>query len=86
MIFKIIEVARIEDYRFKMCGTDKTTWILIIVFASIFGALIWQFSTRKKVLATPANLQFSMPISPPGWYREHTSGQVRYWDGFRWLN
>ncbi len=85
-IIKIVEVVRIEDYRFKMCGTEKTTWILIVVLANIIGGLIWQFSMRSKVLATPANLMFPMPFSPPGWYREHSSGQLRYWDGYRWVN
>jgi hypothetical protein len=78
-IMKIVEVVKIPDHQFRAAGTEKTTWVLIVALAQVIGALIWQLSKRREVLAFAG----VMPAPPPGWYPDAV-GVVRWWDGMRW--
>lgn len=79
-ILKIVEVARIPEYQYRAAGTDKTSWIVIVVVIHVIGALVWQFGKRSAVLAAAGH----MPPPPPGWYPEPGTGALRWWDGYRW--
>jgi hypothetical protein len=79
-IFAIVEVARIPEYQFRAAGTEKLTWVLLVVLLQILGALVWYFGKRKQVLAAAG----AVPASPPGWYPDPMTGAMRWWDGYRW--
>ncbi len=78
-ILKIVEVVRLPEHQFRVAGTDKITWVVVIVVAQFIGALIWHFAKRSDVLAA----QGRIPAPPPGWYPD-TAGGLRWWDGARW--
>jgi hypothetical protein len=79
-IVALVQVCRIPDYQYRVAGTEKTTWILVVALAQIIGALIWLFAKRKAVLAAAGR---SLP-TPPGWYIDPMTGAVRWWDGLGW--
>jgi Protein of unknown function (DUF2510) len=79
-IMKIIEVAGIPDHQFKAAGSEKLTWILVVVLAGWIGALIWQFAKRDEVLARRG----AVPPPPPGWYADQSAPGLRWWDGSQW--
>lgn len=79
-IIKIVEVARIPEAQYRAAGTDKTSWVVIVVIIHFIGALIWQFGKRSTVLAAAGR----MPATPAGWYPEPGTGALRWWDGYRW--
>ncbi|MHB8244232.1 MAG: DUF2510 domain-containing protein [Acidimicrobiales bacterium] len=78
-VIALIEVVKIPDHQFKAAGSEKISWVLIVVLAGIIGALIWRFVKRDAVLAAAG----MMPLPPPGWYPDPT-GTTRWWDGARW--
>lgn len=78
-IVKLVQVARIPDEQYRAAGTDKTTWVIVVVLTSFVGALIWHFGPRRRVLAASA----LAPLAPPGWYP--VGGGWLWWDGQRWL-
>ncbi len=79
-ILKIVEVVRIPDFQYRAAQTEKIVWVLVVVLAGVIGALIWQFAKREEVVAAQGRL----PLPPPGWYPEPTTGVPRWWDGSRW--
>ena len=78
-IIKLIEVIKIPEEQYRAAGTEKTVWILVLVFAQIIGAVIWHLSKRNDVLRAAG----AIPAPPPGWYPD-AAGGVRWWDGLRW--
>ena len=80
-VITIVEVVRIPDPQYRMAGTEKVTWILVVCLAGIIGALIWRFAKRNEVMMAASR----MPATPPGWYPD-PSGQMRWWDGYRWTH
>jgi hypothetical protein len=80
-IVKLVEVIKIPDHQYRAAGTDKTTWLLIVVLAGLIGALIWQLAKRNDVVQAAGY----MPLPPPGWYPD-AAGSVRWWDGMRWTD
>lgn len=81
-IIAIVEVARIPDPQYRAAGTEKLTWVLVVVLAQIIGALVWYFSKRSDVLAAAGRV----PTPPPGWYPDPGGGSLRWWDGYRWTD
>ena len=75
-IIKIIEVAKLEDWRWPSVQSQKTNWLLIVILAGLIGSLIWQFSdVRKRLLAQPK----------AGWYADPSGAPMQRWfDGMRW--
>lgn len=75
-IMKIVEVVKLEDWRFPTVNSQKTNWLLVVILAGFIGSLIWQFSdARRQLLAQPA----------AGWYADPWGGELRRWfDGIRW--
>ncbi len=55
-IMKIIEVVQIPDPQYRIAGTDKTTWVLIVILLGWIGALVWQFAKRDDVLRAASAL------------------------------
>jgi hypothetical protein len=79
-IMAIVEIVKLPDYAFKAAGSDRTTWILVVVLAGQIGALIWYFTKRTDVIAAS-----KLPAATPaGYYPDPTTGQPRWWDGTRW--
>ena len=79
-IIKIIEIVQIPEHQFRAAGTEKLTWVLVVVLASWIGALVWHFAKRSDVLAAAGRV----PPPPPGWYPEPGTARLRWWDGARW--
>jgi len=80
-IVKLVEVCKIPEAQFRIAGSEKTSWILVVALAQAIGALIWHFSGRRKaVLAAAAQLG----MAPPGWYPDPFAPGYRWWDGRQW--
>jgi hypothetical protein len=82
-ILFIVDVARIPEYQYRAAGTEKLTWILVVVLAGAIGGLIWYFAKRKAVLGVAGVAPPPAPI-PPGWYPEPGTRELRWWDGQQW--
>ncbi len=78
-IASIVEIARIPDHQFRAAGSEKLTWLLVVILTGILGTVIWRVVKRSdvKMMAGMAVLP------PPGWYPE-PGGSIRWWDGLRW--
>src|ERR1700712_1041006 len=87
-ILKVVEVVQIPEQQYRAAGTDKTTWVLVVVLVGLVGALVWQFAKRDEVLRAAGALTYGAPGPiggiPPGWYPEPGTGWFAFWDGFRW--
>lgn len=79
-IYSLVEVARIPDYQYRAAGTDKLTWVLLVVLVQFIGAVIWRVAKRAEVQAQAG----AVPPAPPGWYPDPATGAPRWWDGYRW--
>lgn len=55
-ILALVEVLGYPEAVWRYGGTDKTTWILVVVLAGGIGALIYWFSQRKHLRAVEADL------------------------------
>lgn len=91
-IVRLIEVIKLPDAQYRNAGTEKLTWVLVLVLAGWIGALVWQFgSTRQRVLAASPAVQWAMMPAqadvgaPPGWYPDpQQPAMLRWWDGRVW--
>lgn len=81
-VIVLIDVVKIPEHQYRAAGTDKTTWVLVVVLAGQIGALIWHFSKRGDVHAM-AGVAPPPSATPPGWY-PYPDGTMRWWDGARW--
>lgn len=79
-IVALVEVVKLPEAEYRAAGTDKTTWILVVVLAQVIGAAIWFLAKRKDVLAAAGQVT----AVPPGWYPEGADGALRWWDGSSW--
>src|SRR4051812_9101245 len=90
-IMKIVEVCQIPDQQYRIAGTDKTVWVLVVILAGWIGALIWQFAKREHVLGAahlvgapgfgPVALPGPTAAPPPGWYPEPGTGWFAFGAG-----
>ncbi len=81
-ILKLVEIAGIPDDQFRAAGTEKVTWLIVVVLVGAIGALIWQFARRQDVLDAAGRI----PAPRPGWYPEPGTGTQRWWDGSAWTD
>lgn len=92
-VVALIECCRTPDHVYRMAGSEKTTWVLVVALAGWIGALIYWFTVRNRLRdiessgagqAYGAYFQ-AVPPTPPGWYKDpHADGRMRWWDGQRW--
>jgi hypothetical protein len=92
-VVALIECARTPDHVYRMAGSDKTTWVLIVALAGWIGALIYWFSIRSRLREVEAHWAggagahagYGPSPTPPGWYKDpQADGRMRWWDGQRW--
>jgi hypothetical protein len=84
-IIRLVEVCRIPDHQYRAVGSEKVTWVLVLALVGAIGALIWQFSRRREVLAASGLPPPPVTaVAPPGWYVDPGSGSYLWWDGARW--
>jgi hypothetical protein len=96
-IVAVVQIATTPDDDFRAVGSNKTTWLLVVVLgwflcgiAGVIAAFVWLLSERPKVLAHRARVGSSVPpraepVSPPGWFPDPAARhETRYWDGARW--
>ena len=81
-IISIVEVAGIPESQFRAAGSEKLTWVLVVVLTGVIGALVWRFSKRAEVLAAAGRI----PPPPPGWYPDPGGSALRWWDGVGWTD
>jgi hypothetical protein len=73
-IMALIEVVRYPDQVYRAAGTEKTTWVLVVVLVGSIGALIYWFGPRKRLKAAEPYAYawgYGMPPGqpyPPGSY------------------
>jgi hypothetical protein len=79
-VMTLVEVVRIPDHQYRVAGSDKIVWVLVVALAGWIGALVWRFSVRNDVLAAAGQV----PAPPPGWYPDPGTGAWRWWDGRGW--
>lgn len=77
-ILALVEVLRYPDAVWGYAGTDKTTWILVVVLAGWIGAIIYWLSQRKRLKAVESDLRArGMLHPPPGGYWYTQAGPPR---------
>jgi multisubunit Na+/H+ antiporter MnhF subunit len=79
-IVTLVRVCKIPDHQYRIVGTEKITWVLVVALAGIIGALIWRFAKQDSVLAAAGLI----PLPPPGWYPDMSTGGLRWWSGVSW--
>ena len=84
-IIALVEVIRIPEHQYRAAGTDKTTWLLVVILAGQIGAAVWWFAKRKDVKAYAGIAPPPAAVPGPGWYADPSTGQQRWWDGQRWM-
>lgn len=52
-ILSIVEVVRLPEAQYQAAGTDKTTWVVVVVMLGFIAAIVWRVTKRKDVLAAP---------------------------------
>lgn len=81
-IIVLVDVVKIPDHQYVAAGTEKLTWVLVVVLAGQIGAIIWYLTKRNDVKAM-AGVAPPPMLPPPGWYPD-PEGKMRWWDGARW--
>lgn len=46
----LFEVVRTDETRFRVAGTSKPRWLLIVFLGSTVGAAFWHFGRRQSIL------------------------------------
>ena len=79
-IYAIIDVASRSDREFKAIGSERTTWLLLVLFVTVPAAIAYLVGVRPRLLAAPP-----VPLALPGWYPDPTVPTfLRYHDGVSW--
>lgn len=79
-IYAIVDVASRSDREFKAIGSERTTWLLLVLFVTVPAAIAYLVGVRPRLLAAPP-----VPLALPGWYPDPTvPTYLRYHDGVSW--
>lgn len=83
----LVDVLKHSEQEWRAIGQDRTTWMLVIMFAGVLGAAAYVLAVRPKwrqlALAGP-------PVQPmlaaaPGWYPDPSGApMMRWFDGRQW--
>jgi hypothetical protein len=79
-IYTIVEVVRIPEPQYRVAGTDKTVWVIVVAVGGIIGAVAWLVAKRRDVLAAEGQV----PPTPAGWYWLPDGSEMRWWNGSAW--
>jgi hypothetical protein len=98
-VVALVDCVRKPEIVFRVAGTEKVTWVLIVALAGWIGGLIYWFSQRGRLqqiedsgvgahgpgFGAPYQGYAADPAAaPPGWYADPQGAGLRWWDGQRW--
>jgi Protein of unknown function (DUF2510)/Phospholipase_D-nuclease N-terminal len=98
-IVALVDCIRRPEIAYRVAGTEKVTWVLIVALAGWIGGLIYWFSPRGRLqeiertgvaafapsYVTPfPGYTIGPTVTPPGWYPDPHGAGLRWWDGQRW--
>lgn len=66
-VLALIEVARFPEPVFRMAGTERVTWILVVALAQLIGAVIYWFAVRQKLKVADERFRREGWAAVPGW-------------------
>ena len=101
-IIALVDCIRRPEDVYRVAGSEKVTWVLIVALAGWIGGLIYWFSQRGRLVEIersgaaafaptyvaphPGHAGAPMYVAPPGWYPDPQGGGLRWWDGRQWTH
>ena len=99
-IVALVDCVRRPEAVYRVAGTEKVTWVLIVALAGWIGGLVYWFSQRARLeaiersgvaayaptyVAPHPGYTAGPTAAPPGWYSDPQGGRgFRWWDGRTW--
>jgi len=100
-VVALVDCIRKPEIVYRVAGTEKVTWVLIVALAGWIGGLIYWFSQRSRLqeieqsgaaayaptyVAPYPGYAAGPPATPPAWYPDPQGPGLRWWDGHRWTS